>query len=98
MYPKYHPFAGQEEKHQVVGFAAIESKWHDSRTMTFLFLNNPATHTVFQGPMAVPKQAKLLNYQHSALLRSSDTTTGLSNSEQMCVLSLFSILALCHVA
>lgn len=92
------PLQARRKKVQIVGFAAIDSKWHDSRTMTFLFLNCTGAHTWIKGPTAVPKQAKLLSYQCSALLCSSDTTKDLGNLEQMYALSPFSILAQCHMA
>lgn len=66
--------------------------------MTFLFFSCTAAHTGIKGLIAVPKQAKLLNYRHSALLRSSDTTKDVGNSEEMYALSPFSILAQCHRA
>lgn len=78
--PEYHPFAGQEKKkNQTVGFAAIDSKWHDNRTVAFLFLKCTVAHVGIKGPTAVPKQAKPMNYQHSDSLHSSDTTKGLGS-------------------
>lgn len=95
--PRVSTLCRSGEKIQVVGFAAIDSKWHDCSITLFLFLNCTAAHTRVKGPTAAPKWAKLGNYWHSALLHSSDTTKDLGNSEHIYTLSPFSILAQCHL-